>query len=90
MQVNILEAKTHLSQILKEVQAGKDVVIAHRGKPVARLIRVGAGAPVSIPKAADTDGGFLSWLRTNPLPAHALRSPEVIEAALRDEADAWD
>lgn len=36
--VNIHEAKTHLSGLLKRVAAGEDVVIARSGQPVARLI----------------------------------------------------
>jgi prevent-host-death family protein len=35
--VNIHEAKTHLSRILDEVAAGREVIIAKAGKPVARL-----------------------------------------------------
>ena len=37
--VNVHEAKTHLSRLLAQVEAGEDVVIARRGKPVARLVR---------------------------------------------------
>ncbi len=37
-QANIHEAKTHLSQLLAEVEAGQEVVIARNGKPVARLV----------------------------------------------------
>ena len=33
------EAKTELSRLLVAVEAGEDVVIARRGKPVARLVR---------------------------------------------------
>ncbi|MXW26275.1 MAG: type II toxin-antitoxin system Phd/YefM family antitoxin [Dehalococcoidia bacterium] len=36
--VNIHEAKTHLSRLLAQVEAGEDVVIARNGKPVARLV----------------------------------------------------
>lgn len=36
-QVNIHQAKTQLSQLLAEVEAGEEVVIARAGKPVARL-----------------------------------------------------
>jgi len=36
--VNIHEAKTHLSGLLKKVAAGEEVVIAKSGRPVARLI----------------------------------------------------
>lgn len=37
-QVNVHEAKTHLSRLLEEVEAGEEVVIARAGKPVARLV----------------------------------------------------
>ena len=38
--VNVHEAKTHLSRLLVQVEAGEDVVIARSGMPVARLVRV--------------------------------------------------
>lgn len=37
--VNIHEAKTHLSRLLAEVEAGEEIVIARSGKPIARLSR---------------------------------------------------
>lgn len=37
MEVSIREMKNRLSRYLKLVQAGKDVVITDRGRPVARL-----------------------------------------------------
>lgn len=40
--VNVHEAKTHLSRLLEDVAAGEEVVIARAGKPVARLVPVGA------------------------------------------------
>ena len=36
--VNVHEAKTHLSELLKRVEAGEEIVIARSGKPVARLV----------------------------------------------------
>ena len=36
--VNVHQAKTELSRLLARVEAGEDVVIARRGKPVARLV----------------------------------------------------
>ncbi len=35
--VNVHEAKSNLSRLLKQVEAGEEVVIARNGKPVARL-----------------------------------------------------
>lgn len=37
-QVNIHEAKTHLSRLVEEVASGEEIVIAKAGKPVARLV----------------------------------------------------
>ncbi len=39
--VNIHEAKTHLSRLLKRVTAGEEILIAKAGKPVAKLVRAG-------------------------------------------------
>lgn len=38
--VNVHEAKTHLSRLLKKVAAGEEVVISKAGKPIARLVPV--------------------------------------------------
>jgi prevent-host-death family protein len=35
--INIYEAKTQLSKLVDQAAAGKDVIIARGGKPVARL-----------------------------------------------------
>ncbi len=59
MQVNVHEAKTHLSRLLERVEAGEEVVIARAGKPVARLI---AAEPAPKPHR---ESGFLRggiWL----------------------------
>lgn len=37
-QVNIHEAKTHLSALLAEVEQGHEVTIARAGKPIAKLV----------------------------------------------------
>lgn len=34
----VADAKSHLSALLTEVEAGEDVVITRRGKPVAHLV----------------------------------------------------
>ena len=36
--VNVHEAKTHLSRLLKQVEAGEEITIARNGEPVARLV----------------------------------------------------
>jgi prevent-host-death family protein len=41
--VNIYKAKTHLSQLLEQVENGEEIVIARAGKPVAKLVPIEAG-----------------------------------------------
>ncbi len=40
MEVNIHEAKTHLSKLLERVALGEEVIIAKAGKPVAKLVAI--------------------------------------------------
>ena len=47
MQVNILEAKTNLSNLVRLVESGKeDIIIARYGKPVVKMVLYN-DAPVS-------------------------------------------
>ena len=72
--VNVHEAKTHLSRLLKQVEAGEDVVIARNGKPVARL--------VSCKKRGKREPGSMAGLFTvpdsffDPLPEEELAAWE--------------
>ena len=52
MQVNVHEAKTHLSRLLKKVESGEEITIAKAGKPVARLVPVGRNVVKRIPGTA--------------------------------------
>lgn len=87
MQVNVLEAKNRLSQLIRAVQAGEDVVIANRGEPVVRLVPAGSGGA---PAAAGDPRAILDWLAGHPLPAHAQRSSDEIDASIREERAGWD
>jgi prevent-host-death family protein len=65
-QVNMLEAKSQLSRLVKAVLAGDDVVIASNGVPMVRLV------PVK-PKRKPRKPGAWSHL---PEPAPDWDSPE--------------
>ena len=41
-QVNIHQAKTHLSRLLERVVEGEEIVIAKNGHPMAKLVRLPA------------------------------------------------
>lgn len=40
--VNMHEAKTHFSRLVKQVEGGEEVIISRNGVPVAKLVRVDA------------------------------------------------
>ena len=46
MEVNIHQAKTHLSRLIERVLAGEEVIIARAGRPAARLTRIDQPLPV--------------------------------------------
>ncbi|MEO7193966.1 MAG: type II toxin-antitoxin system Phd/YefM family antitoxin [Pseudonocardiaceae bacterium] len=48
-QVNVYEAKTHLSKLLEQVEAGEEIIIARHGKPVARLVPLRRTLPDWVP-----------------------------------------
>lgn len=43
--VNVQDAKTHLSRLLREVEAGEVVEIARGGRVIARLVRAEEAQP---------------------------------------------
>jgi len=86
MQINILEAKNQLSALLRRAEAGEDIVIAHRGRPVARLVPV-RGAQAG---GGDDDQGLVGWLAANPMPPQARRPAADIDAGIAQERAAWD
>lgn len=68
--VNLYEAKTHLSQLVREAAAGEEIIIARDGKPAARLV------PLSTAKQPRKPGGWQGqiWIAEDfdELPAEEL------------------
>jgi prevent-host-death family protein len=66
--VNVYEAKTQLSRLLRRVRAGEEIVIAAAGRPVARLVPM---APSSGPRqlGGDEDSVWIADDFDAPLPA---------------------
>lgn len=52
LQVNVHQAKTQLSKLLQNVEAGQEVVIARAGVPIARLVPWHEGLPQVAPPGA--------------------------------------
>lgn len=51
-QVNIYEAKTHLSDLVERAAGGEDIVIAKAGSPRVRLV------PIHAPRRPRSPGGW--------------------------------
>ncbi|OGA22452.1 MAG: antitoxin [Betaproteobacteria bacterium RIFCSPLOWO2_02_FULL_65_24] len=72
-QVNIHQAKTHLSRLVEKAAQGEEIVIAKSGKPIARLVAL------EKPKQAKRKPGALKgrgWVAPDfdaPLPQTLLR-----------------
>lgn len=50
--LSVSELKSHLSEHLREVRAGGEVIVTERGQPIARIVpfpRGGAGADALLP-----------------------------------------
>lgn len=80
-QVNILEARNRLSALIKAAESGEVVVIANRGRPVARLVAV---------RPPSRTSGIADWLAEHPLPAHARRSSADIDVDVLEARAGWD
>ena len=67
--MNIHEAKTQFSRLLRRVVAGEEIIITNRGVPVARLV------PVPVPKP----------VRKLGLCSGTFKVPDDFDAPLPDE-----
>jgi prevent-host-death family protein len=88
MQVNILEAKNRLSELIKCTLAGEEVIIANRGQPVVRLVP--ADVNLNSTAAQGTGHDILNWLKVHQVPDYLKRSAEEIDADIETERNSWD
>lgn len=82
--VNILEARNTLSRLVAAVADGDEVVIANRGKPVARLVPVGGSA------TQHTATQAAEWLSTNLVPARTSRTAAELDRQIATEREGWE
>jgi prevent-host-death family protein len=75
--VNMHEAKTTLSRLVKRALAGEEVVIAKDGKPLVKLV------PIRVPEASHQPGRLRGRLRMAP---DFDRTPEDVIDAFEGKA----
>ncbi|MDH3728631.1 MAG: type II toxin-antitoxin system Phd/YefM family antitoxin [Myxococcales bacterium] len=59
--VNVHEAKTHFSKLLRLVQSGQAIIIAKASKPIARIVPLSEAAPSGRPF-----GAYKGWIECAP------------------------
>jgi prevent-host-death family protein len=74
MDVNIHQAKTHLSRLLQRVAAGEKVTIARSGVPVARLVPVAPEKKKIRPLGMDRGKIWIADNFDAPLPDDLLKA----------------
>ncbi|RNE62308.1 type II toxin-antitoxin system Phd/YefM family antitoxin [Cryobacterium tepidiphilum] len=84
MQINILQARNNLSRLVAAAGNGEEIVIANRGRPVAKLVAVGSDTK------PHTGSQIAAWLKSNPLPTPAIRRDVDLDKQIADEREAWD
>jgi len=81
MEVNVYAAKTHLSRLIDQVNAGEDVVITRHGRPVARLVPAMATKPRT-PGLLEGKGYWIADDFDAPLPEELL---DLFEGKVKEE-----
>ena len=71
MHVNIYAAKTHLSRLIDQVNAGEEIVITRHGRPVARLVPASEVRPRK-PGLLEGRGFWIAEDFDDPLPDDLL------------------
>ncbi|QYH34732.1 type II toxin-antitoxin system Phd/YefM family antitoxin [Salinibacterium sp. M195] len=82
--VNILEARNTLSRLVAAVGDGDEVVIAKRGKPVARLV------PAIESVSEHTAARAAEWLTRNPVPSLPARTADELDRQIAAEREGWE
>jgi prevent-host-death family protein len=72
-QVNIHEAKTHLSRLVEQAAAGEEIIIAKAGKPMARLVSLEKPKPKKRKPGALKGRIWIADDFDDPLPESVLR-----------------
>lgn len=77
MSYTVHQAKTQFSRLLKEVEAGKEVIVTRGKKPVAKLVPVETPLTTAIPFRMM--GAFRGKVRADDRAFDALKDEELVE-----------
>ena len=74
MAYTVHQAKTHFSRLLKEAEAGQEVIVMRGSKPVAKLVPIEPSKPRGV-----TFGGFEFLPDPNPSVFAPLTDEQMVE-----------
>ena len=77
-QVNLYEAKTHLSALVDEAAGGGEIIIAKNGRPCARLVAL-SGEAKRLPREFGQWGRDYGW-----------KAPDVFPETTPEEIAMWE
>jgi len=87
MRVGVRELKARLSAYLRMVQAGQEIIITHRGKPIGRIVPMAPTSPEDRIRELMAMG-VVSWSGRKPSPpapvARARGEVTVADLLLED------
>lgn len=75
MEVNVHEAKTHLSRLIERALTGEEVIIAKAGRPVVRLVAIAPQAQRELGSAV----GQIIWQEGWHLPLSEAEMDEFLK-----------
>jgi prevent-host-death family protein len=82
--VKIAELKDRLSEHLRAVESGAEVVVTDRGRPIARIVPFSSGQPSATIEAAKVPFSIVR-ARTRPRPARwTVKSGDLLIAERSD------
>jgi prevent-host-death family protein len=90
MKISVLEAKERLPELIEKAQAGEEVVIANDGQEAVRLVPV-IEAAADGQHPAGSAARILAGLEAlQSQRTRVPRTPEQIEADIKELREAWD
>lgn len=81
--VNIAELKARLSEYLRQVKAGRELVVYDRSQAVARIVPIAAPRPLAVREPAARYGSLASI----PLPPPATLDIDVVDLLLEERRE---
>jgi prevent-host-death family protein len=86
MAYTVHQAKTHFSRLLKEAEAGKEVIVMRGSKPIAKIVPL--EAPITPQASFRRIGGFEGRINWTEDAFDPMTDQELIEAGLGYMLDA--